>query len=143
MGNSSQVQKYSSSPLPPAERGKAQFKIPHEWTDGKAGIPSNIPPHTDFTLKIHRIETKQQEKSRETQIQVEVGLHINHNQEPREKMKTQKLSDQELLNIIIGTVKGPTKQLESPPDQQDQCQQATQLHSESFLDQGQYTKQKT
>ena len=110
---------------------------------GKAGIPSNIPPHTDFTLQIHRIETKQQEESREAQIQVEVGLHINHNQEPREKMMTQKLSDQELLNIIVGAVKGPTKQLESPPGQQDQCQQATQLHSDSFLDQGQHTKQKT
>ena len=111
--------------------------------DGKAGIPSNIPPHTDFTFQIHRIETKKQEENRKAQIQAETGLHTHHNQEPREKMMTQKLSDQELLNIIVGAVKGPTKQLESPPDQQDQCQQATQLHSESFLDQGQYTKQKT
>ena len=107
---------------------------------GKAGIPSNIPPHTDFILKIHRIKTKQQ--NRETQIQVEVGLQINHTQEQRE-MKTLKLSEQELINIAIGTVKRQTKELESPPDQQNQCQQATQLPSQSFLGQGQYTKQKT
>ena len=92
---------------------------------GKAGIPSNIPPHTDFTLQIHRIETKQQEESREAQIQAEVGLHINHNQEPREKMMTPKPSDQAFLNIII------------------EVQQATQLQSDSFLDKGHHIKQKT
>ena len=110
---------------------------------GKAGIPSNIPPHTDFTFQIHRIETKKQEESRKAQIQAEVGLHTHHNQEPREKMMTPKPSDQAFINIIEEVVKEPTKQLESPPGQQDQCQQATQLHSDSFLDQGQHTKQKT
>ena len=58
--------------------------------DGKAGIPSNIPPHTDFTFQIHRIETKKQEENRKAQIQAETGLHTHHNQEPREKMMTPK-----------------------------------------------------
>ena len=119
---------------------RASFEIPSKWMYGKAGIPSNIPPHTDFILKIHRIETKQQ--NRETQIQMEVGLQINHTQEQRE-MKTLKLSEQELINIAIGTVKRQRKELESPPDQQIQGQQATQPPSQSFLGQGQYTKQKT
>ena len=92
---------------------------------GKAGIPSNIPPHTDFTFQILRIEAKKQEENRKAQIQAETGLHISHNQEPIEKMMTPKPSDQAFLNIII------------------EVQQPTQLQSDSFLDKGHHTKQKT
>ena len=92
---------------------KASFEIPSKWMYGKAGIPSNIPPHTDFILKIHRIETKQQDE--ETRIQVEVGLQINHTEEQKE-MGILKLSDKESINIAIGIVKAQRKELESPPD---------------------------
>ena len=53
------------------------------------------------------------------------------------------LSDKEAVNIAIAIVKAQRKELESPPDQQTQGQQATQLPSQSFLGQGHYTKQKT
>ena len=122
---------------------KAQFKISHKWMYGKAGIPTNIPPGTDFTFQIHRIEAKKQKENKKAPNQTEVGLHIHHNQEPRREVVTQKISDQAILDIIQATVKKPTEQLESPPGQQDLCQQATQLHSDSFLAQGQHTKHKT
>ena len=73
---------------------------------------------------------------------MEIGLQINHTEEQKE-MGILKLSDKEIINIAIGTVKAQRKELESPPDQQNQGQQATQLPSQSFLGQGQYTKQKT
>ena len=110
---------------------------------GKAGIPSNIPPHTNSTVQIHRIEAKKQEENRKAQIQAETGLHIHHNQEPRREIMMPKASDQAYMQVIEKIVKEPIKQLKSPPGQQDQCQQAAQLHSDSFLDQGQHTKQKT
>ena len=74
---------------------KASFEIPSKWMYGKAGIPSNIPPHTDFILKIHRMETEQQDE--ETQLQVEIGLQVNHTEEQKE-MGILTLSDKELTN---------------------------------------------
>ena len=119
---------------------EASFEIPSKWMYGKAGIPSNIPPNTDFILEIHRMETEQLDE--ETQIQVEIGLQINHTEEQRE-MGIPKLSDKEFANIAIGIVTAQREELEPQPDQQTQRQQAPQFTSQSFLGQGQHTKQKT
>ena len=119
---------------------KASFEIPSKWMYGKAGIPSNIPPNTDFILEIHRMETEQLDE--ETQIQVEIGLQINHTEEQRE-MGIPKLSDKEFANIAIGIVTAQREELGPQPDQQTQRQQAPQFTSQSFLGQGQHTKQKT
>ena len=119
---------------------KASFEIPSKWMYGKAGIPSNIPPHTDFILEIHRMETEQQDE--ETQIQVEIGLQVNHTEEQKE-MGILTLSDKELTNMAIEIVTAQREELESQPDQQTQGQQAAQFTSQSFLGQGQHTKQKT
>ena len=122
---------------------KAQFKISHKWMYGKAGIPTNIPPSTDFTFQIHRIEAKKHKKDEGAPDQSEVGLHVNHNQEQMIEGVTQKASEIAMVDMAMTAVKRSREQLESPPGQQNLHREATQDQTLHFLAKGHQTKHKT
>ena len=98
---------------------KAQFVIPHKWMYGKAGIPSNVPPGTNFTFDIHFIENKKHKKEKEITLQEavgesEVGLHVEHEQDRTNGGVFYKASDIALVEIAMTAATTPQEELTSP-----------------------------
>ena len=142
--NNQRTSSIVSSILDTNEQQMSQQSVSSAITSLSSGslgaYSSAVVAERNTTVSESTMETEQLDE--ETQIQLEIGLQINHTEEQRE-MGIPKLSDKEFANIAIGIVTAQREELEPQPDQQTQRQQAPQFTSQSFLGQGQHTKQKT
>ena len=127
---------------------KAQFVIPHKWMYGKAGIPSNVPPGTNFTFDIHFIENKKHKKGKERILKEEVtenevGLHVEHEQDKTDRGVLHKASDIALVNIAMTAAKTPQEELTSSLVQPNPQIRASHHKILPFLAKGPQIRHKT
>lgn len=127
---------------------KAHFEISHKWMYGKAGIPTNVPPDTDFTFDIHFIKNKKQNKDEKITDQVavkesEASLQVEPEQEWSNGGVIYRVADMAMVDIAMTAATRPQEELSRPPIQPNP--QLIKAHHKilPFLAKGPQTKHKT
>ena len=127
---------------------KAQFEISHKWLYGKAGIPSNVPPETDFIFTIHFTENRKQKSYKQVTDRVAVIENEAMPQAEPEQERTQevvldKVVDFAVVDVAIEAATNPQEEASLLPIQPDQDPLQTYRNTQPFLAKGPQTKHKT